>query len=385
MTAVIALAIPLLLLALSLWLIRSPNGTRRDIGKSLLTGSIVAFAVFALQLHLDGKRRSQEKQEQFRLSVGFAENLKGLEPEFSLEGMYLSGKTLDNAELSGEDLSAVNLQGSSLHEADLTGADLSDANLYGADLTDAVLLGTDLSGADLRGTQFTRATVDLPPDPSKLRGALVDSDTCWPEDTLANIHLPSSTKLRNALMRDESRFKGRTLIEASSSRAWGHACVVDDVNIWDALGLYAPRLDLDVVPADQMRQSVQRLAMTFGRSASSIFTRFDGGVSFSSFDAKAPSIPHRLCVGSMRISGRLGSLTPQGFALLVVRRPGQEPGEAMVIRQPEGSPGDPYKVGFGQPLEAGTSVTLMVEEPNGVELEKFMMRRHVQTCQTAQD
>ncbi|HET8863824.1 MAG TPA: pentapeptide repeat-containing protein [Solirubrobacterales bacterium] len=375
-----ALAIPLALLILSFWLIRSPEGMRRDIGKSLLTGAIVAFAVFALQLHLDDKRRSQEKREQFRLSVAFAENLKGLKPEFSLAGMYLSGKVLDNAELSGEDLSGVNLQGSSLRNADLTDADLTLANLYGADLTEADLIGADLSGADLRGTQFIRATVDLPPDPDKLDGSVVNSETCWAEDFLANVHLPASKELRDALERDESLFKGRTVIESSSPRAWGRACVVDDVNIWDALGLYAPRPDLAIVRPDQLRQSVQRLAMTFGRGVESILGRFDDGRRFSSFTSLAPTIPRRLCSGSTLIPGHVGSLTPQGFALLLVRRPGQDPGEAMVIRQPEGSPGEPYKVLFRQPLEAGTVVSLVVEEPDGVDLERFVMRRRVQPC-----
>src|SRR5688572_1811366 len=113
---VIILAAPVALLIVSVFLLTHEHvwhlssEARIEIGSSLLTGALVAFAVFALQLYLDDKRDEDIREDQFRLTLGVTRDLEGLDPPLPLADMHLSGKILDNAELAGEDLSGANLQ-----------------------------------------------------------------------------------------------------------------------------------------------------------------------------------------------------------------------------------------------------------------------------------
>jgi hypothetical protein len=375
------LVIPLGLLLLSVRLLNSGSKVRRDVGGSLLTGSIVAFAVFALQVHLDSQRRGEEGRDQFRLSVAFAQDLKELKPQFSLSGMYLSGKDMDNAELQQQDLSDANLQGASLRGADLEGANLTGANLYGANLRGSSIVDTDLTGADLRATRLGVKFMNLPPEPSDFRGTKVNAFTCWPDDFLANVHYPPESDLRKALTREPVKVHGRTIVERQSPRSWGRACVLEDENIWEDVFLYAPKHDLAVVRASELRRTVHELAVTFGRSASKIFARLDGGRPMRYFGQTAPSIQRRLCAGTSYIEARAGDLTKAGFGGLVVWPAGQSIDRAVAIPQPEDEPGSTYLVRFGHPLQAGTKISLTVEKPvTESKFGRFSLQRRVRAC-----
>jgi len=379
-TNFIAIGIPVLLTIFSGLLIHySPNGDWKDIGKSLLTGSIVAFAIFALQFQLESERRDEEKEEQFRFSVGFAQDLTGLNPEFSLAGMYLSGKSLNKAELAGEELRETNLQGASLKGADMRGATLDRANLFGANLAGALTAKASFRHADLRGTRMHLASITLPVRPEDFVGARVNAKTCWPDDFLAELHSPEFARLRHVLRRDESRIHGRTLVGAGSDRAYGRACGLADENIWDSLGLYGSSNEVDVVGAEDLRQTAHGLAVTFGRSVPDLLSRFAGAKPMRMLGPAAPLIQPRFCAGARRIVAHFAGLTGQGSAGWLVKRPDQEPGKTLLIREPDGEPQDSYTILFQSGLAAGTTLTLIVEEPNRTE-DPYRLRRQVRRC-----
>ncbi len=380
-TYIVAFGIPVVLGIISGWLMHSRDDAWQDVGKSLLTGSIVAFAIFALQFHLETERHEKEKKEQFRFSVGFAKDLTGFDPEFSLAGMYLSGKSLNKAELAGEELQDTNLQGASLKGADLRGAILDGANLYGANLAGALTYEASFRRADLRGAKLHLSSVTLPVQPAAFAGARVNARTCWPDDFLAELHSPGFSKLRHALHRDESRIHGRTLVGAESDRAYGRACGLADENIWDSLGLYGSGAEVEVVAAEDLRQTVHGLAVTFGRSVPDLLSRFTGAKPMRMLGSAAPRIQPRFCAGARRIVAHFAGLTAQGSAGWLVRRPDQEPGRILLIREPDGESGDSYTILFHSPLPAGTTLTLVVEEPNRTE-DPYSLRRQVRRCHT---
>lgn len=368
-------------LIVSVLLIKFGRGTVQDVGKSFLTGATVTLAIFALQLHLDDERQSKEKLDQFKQSIAFSQDLEGFTPQYSLAGLYLSGKNMDNAELQHQDLRDSNLQGASLRGANLERSDLRGASLYDANLTGATFTDVRLAGADLRGTRLGVRLIEIPPDPATFRGAKVNAFTCWPDDVLANIHYPPESDLRRALVREPTKVRGRTVIERTSPRSWGRSCALEDENLWEDLFLYAPGHELTVVRPDELRRTVHGLATTFGRSVAGISRRLSGGRPMSDFGPGAPGILHRLCAGAEQVYGRIGDLSAAGFGGLVVQRPGWPDKRATAIRQPEGQPGQIYTVQFRRSLPAGATISLVVEKPvAGGGFAKFSLRRRVRSC-----
>jgi uncharacterized protein YjbI with pentapeptide repeats len=198
------------------WPSRADPASRGGLGAALLTGAVVSFAVFALQILFDARlrqiddrrQRDQERRsEQLRvqgertalqLTVGLQRNLTGIDLHGrDLSGFYLSRKQLDSADLNGANLRKANLSQADLRKADLREARLEQAHLDGADLADAVLTqanltgaglvqaklgGADLSaavlvGADLRGADLGAASVGG----ASFKGAEYDADTKLPE------------------------------------------------------------------------------------------------------------------------------------------------------------------------------------------------------------
>ena len=192
------------------WPSRRDTDQRSSLGAALLTGAVVSFAVFAVQIVFDARLRDIDAQRQadqdrraelqrvaadraaLQLTVGLQHDLTGIDlTDRNLSNFYLSRKLLPEAVLNGANLSGANLSGANLTGAQLQGADLEGAHLDGADLTnavlplanlsgavltqaklanavlsEAVLTGANLTGTDLRGTSFG--------------GAKYDSATTWP-------------------------------------------------------------------------------------------------------------------------------------------------------------------------------------------------------------
>ena len=133
------------------WPKRHDPGARSDAGVALMTGAVLTFAVFLLQLlttmrfdQAEERRERARVRDDLRLQVAITDRLDGIDLRMQdLSGFYLAGKRLTDAKLES---------------ADLTGANLSGARLQRARLSDATLRAADLSGANLERAKLTRAT-----------------------------------------------------------------------------------------------------------------------------------------------------------------------------------------------------------------------------------
>jgi uncharacterized protein YjbI with pentapeptide repeats len=167
------------------WPTRYDPASRGSIGVALMTGAILAFAIFLLQILMNateqGRIRDRER-EGLRLQLAIEDNLGGIDLRGQdLSGFYLAGKQLteaklQNADLTDANLSAADLQRAHLDKATLHDVDLSAVNLTGGFLTGAHFAGestleaaclrladirdVDLSGVDLTGTDFSDAKYD---------------------------------------------------------------------------------------------------------------------------------------------------------------------------------------------------------------------------------
>jgi uncharacterized protein YjbI with pentapeptide repeats len=180
------------------WPSRDDPGAKSSIGAALLTGAVVSFAIFMLQVVTDARldeieeRRSRERALQdLRLQVAISPSLEGFNfrqggDAIDLSGFYFAGKrlvdarfigiTLDRANFNGADLRGAFLDGASLRGANLASANLENAKLPQAILTRADLTSACLRGADLRGANLRRADLTG----ANLGDALYDTATFWP-------------------------------------------------------------------------------------------------------------------------------------------------------------------------------------------------------------
>jgi BTB/POZ domain-containing protein KCTD9 len=97
--------------------------------------------------------------------------------DITLSEAFLKNAYLVKAHLMKADLRRADLRQAYLMNADLTEANLIMANLMDADLTNANLTNADLTSADIRGTKL-RANLSG----AKLKMAIYDDMTKWPED-----------------------------------------------------------------------------------------------------------------------------------------------------------------------------------------------------------
>jgi uncharacterized protein YjbI with pentapeptide repeats/endonuclease YncB( thermonuclease family) len=194
------------LIGLALWWADSTtakdSGSREwsDLGRSLLVGGLIAFAVWLI----GNFQREDEQRHSLQLSLGQQQQLPDIDlRNENLSEFDLAGKDLSRADLAGATLSEADLQETNLAEADLTRATLTDAKLEGADLSGAdlgeadldgveanlvnlsgaMLAGADLSsaqlsGANLEGACLANATLDQAflPDAELTDAALTDTD-----------------------------------------------------------------------------------------------------------------------------------------------------------------------------------------------------------------
>jgi uncharacterized protein YjbI with pentapeptide repeats len=199
------------------WPSRADPACRSDLGVNLLTGALVAFAVFALQVvvqnsldRLEDDRRQQAEQQNLLLQVGLRKDLTGIDLDGEdLRSAYLYGKTLRRA---------------SLKDAHMEEARLSRAHVYRTDLTKAHLWHAQLDGVIAWPWWRRRARHEFPTvvfDKADLRGranlsfaSLVDAsfiesrlqsanfrETHLEGAILERAHL-SGANLENATLRD---------------------------------------------------------------------------------------------------------------------------------------------------------------------------------------
>lgn len=313
----LAVAVGLLLAGVSLLLLTKGEGSTKgelskEIGSSLLTGTAVALAVFILQIVLDARR----DEEQFRLTLGVTQHLEGLDPTSSLEGLQLSGKSLEKAQLADENLHETNFQEASLKDAVMTDADLSEAILFGAQLQGAQLQGSDLRGADLRFANLARTQLEGPDGPDlELEGAKTNALTCWPEDFVTSKRWRDE---RQALAKEETQRNGRTLdLVDRRSYGLGHACEFTFPNLIDNLAQYRGHgLQLETI-ARQYGRHPRWVLGTLGEQARQ---RVVG---------PAPLGLRRGCAGSHRLSVSQPRWRG-GSSLIIVRERGEPLGQSVV-------------------------------------------------------
>ncbi len=185
------------------WPSRHDLASRSSIGAALLTGAVVAFAIFMLQVVLDARLDNLERAGCPRAcgsrppavlvaSSASRVGTSGLNGfDFHVAGPDLSGFYFVNKILSDADFSALTLEGANFSGADLARAKLMDAELQGANFVSARLEQSDFAGAALVGADFTSAClrlanlagadlseVDL--TDADLTDAAYDAGTTWP-------------------------------------------------------------------------------------------------------------------------------------------------------------------------------------------------------------
>jgi hypothetical protein len=281
------------------------------IGSSLLTGSLIALAIFGLQFYLDQEEQEESKEEQFRLTLAVATDLTGLDPPLPLAGLNLPDKVLDRAQLARDDLTDANFAGASLKFAILKGADLEGANLFGANLRGAVLTGAtldhaNLATANLRDTTiYGRRGIDV-----DLEGTAVDARTCWPADFLISA-APDVARLREQLRPQPVQRTGRTILEESI----GHACELTFDNVVQHLQQPDPP------------PTVQALANPYDLDPHEFLSSLEGKRGQPKTGAPPLTLNSRLCAGSRRVLAR-----HQGWrdaaAVLILRGPDEDLGAA---------------------------------------------------------
>jgi uncharacterized protein YjbI with pentapeptide repeats len=106
-----------------------------ELGAGLLSGAVVAFAVFLLERVYERRSRA----ESLRVTIGLQRDLTGID-------------------LNGEELAGFSFQGKVLIGAELSHAKLRKARFGRADLTEARLIGCDLTGAIFSGAKLAHAS-----------------------------------------------------------------------------------------------------------------------------------------------------------------------------------------------------------------------------------
>ena len=197
------------------WPSRRETSSRGELGVALLTGTLIAFAVLAVQvlfeLRLSGLESErlrvqaardailarEEDRRSLRLTIGLGGDLRRIDlrnrdlRDFHLAQKNLQGARLENArlddavlldaDLSDAELGGAHLSGAMLDDARLKKATLSDADLRNASLRGAVLVGADLSRADLRGAKLDDANLKgAALGRARIRGVQYNQKTRWP-------------------------------------------------------------------------------------------------------------------------------------------------------------------------------------------------------------
>ena len=330
-----------------------------EIGSSLLTGSLVAFAIFLLQIYLEDERNDEAREEQFRLTLGVTKDLEGLDPILPLSGLHLSGKNLDNADLAGEELRGTNLQETTLRGADLAGADLTDANLSGADLTGADLGGADLDGADLRFATID-ARIYAPGEevPTiSVEDAQANARTCWPEDFMTSKGLREA---RKSVRWEETVVNGSTKADA----ALGHACHMTFDNVVDFLRQFS---------AHGLR--LELLARPWGQPPAAMLDLLQNRPTRRDLDPPPVELASAACTGSTRLRVRRVSW-PRGWLIVAVTYPSRELDQGRVFLLPPKHPVAklPYR------LEPRSKLKLLVTKYRREAAPSYFRERKLARC-----
>jgi uncharacterized protein YjbI with pentapeptide repeats len=166
-----AIAISLTAVGFGLWIwalviTNDTAGRLSELGSALLSGAVVAFAVFFLEREFDARaeRQNREFQERAdRQNREFQERADNqamrlmVNLQRDLRDVDLSRLDLTRAVLNGRDLRGAIFIETNLVSAALLRANLGGARFYRADLTDAKFSYADLDGAEFTDSDLTDA------------------------------------------------------------------------------------------------------------------------------------------------------------------------------------------------------------------------------------
>jgi hypothetical protein len=140
---VFALGIIVVGVGLTLWASdRHVPGSKGNLGAGMVSGAIVAFAIFGLQLAAERQQDRLDERQRFEATIKNAE---------SLESNDLSNRDLRGFAFANRGLRNASFTGSNLKGVDFGGAEIDGANLRNANLTDAWINGVNLTRAQSAG------------------------------------------------------------------------------------------------------------------------------------------------------------------------------------------------------------------------------------------
>jgi uncharacterized protein YjbI with pentapeptide repeats len=156
-----------------------------SLAAGVLTGAFATAAVLLLQQWLS----VSSAETVWRANVGTASDIPGFTPgNYSLQGLNLSGKQLEDADLYKAVLTKVDLNDTDLRGAYFKNANLQGDNMIGANLATAELPGANLSGAQLQAVRFDDASIWSATFAEFKNGkwirAIASGSTCWPRGFL---------------------------------------------------------------------------------------------------------------------------------------------------------------------------------------------------------
>jgi uncharacterized protein YjbI with pentapeptide repeats len=157
-----------------------------SLAAGIVTGAFATFAVLLLQQWL----ATSSAYTAWRTSVENAADIPGFTSDgYSLQGLNLSGKQLEDAGLNYADLAGVDFNDADLRSAYFHHANLQGVNMIGADLANAELPWANLSGAQLENARFDYASVSETTFAQFKNGkwihrAMANAETCWPKGFL---------------------------------------------------------------------------------------------------------------------------------------------------------------------------------------------------------
>jgi uncharacterized protein YjbI with pentapeptide repeats len=243
------------------WPTRHDLDARSAFGVSLVTGAVVALAIFALQLlfevrldRVDQQRQEQADRQNLELTIGLQTNLPGIRLSGAdLQDFYFYGKNLRDADFTAADLTGATLTNSDLSCAKFSRADLTDltaqrVDLQGTALDHAMLRGAILSGAH-QGEKRCDAHTNL--GGAFLASAVLDGvqleETNFSEANLREADLSSSHLARsdfsNALLNgadfEDADLRGAAFTGADLSGAELKGAMYDSLTVWPRR--FAPR------------------------------------------------------------------------------------------------------------------------------------------------
>lgn len=199
-----ALVLLAVLTQVAAWRLRHrPSLSRllRDLGISMLSGSILTTGFLAVTVSMDANRADRERSlaevSSMRQLIGTVDRLPGLRFHLVIPDLYARNKDLSGADLSFSFLDGADFTGTSLADADLHYTHLRGAVFRGADLTGASLENAWMDFADLRGALLAGANLSGVDFKGGLAGPVLcyDTTTSWPSGYVPPTSLEEAVRM----------------------------------------------------------------------------------------------------------------------------------------------------------------------------------------------